>query len=157
LAFGTNGPANTYDDSYAYLSGFAPNQQGEAIVHVDPNLVGDPHEVELLLRWADSPSMARGYECLFQHNGIVQIMRWNGAFGDFTPLSSDQLGRALRTGDVIKATVIGSIITAYINGVPILQVTDSTYSTGQPGIAFFKRIAGLNTDLAISSYTASSL
>ena len=48
LAFGTNGVRNTYDDSYAYLSGFAPNQQGEAVVYVSPTLVGDPHEIELL-------------------------------------------------------------------------------------------------------------
>ena len=87
-------------------------------------------------------------------------MRWNGGLGDFTPLSGtgpSQLGRDLRTGDVIKATVIGSEITAYINGVLILQAIDSTHPTGQPGIGFFKRIAGLNTDLAISSYTAASL
>jgi hypothetical protein len=159
LAFGTQlgNPLDSYNDSYAYLSGFRDNQQGEAVIYVDPGLVGEPHEVELLLRWSDSAQEARGYECLFHHNGIVQIMRWNGPFGDFTPLATDQLGRALRTGDVIKATAIGSVITAYINGVPILQVSDLTYPTGQPGIAFFKRVDGLNTDLAISSYTASSL
>ena len=69
LAFGTNGAANTYDDSYAYLSGFVPNQQGEAVVYVDPNLTGGPHEVEMILRWADSAQSARGYECLFNYQG----------------------------------------------------------------------------------------
>ncbi len=87
LAFGTNGPRNTYDDSYAYLSGFGPNQQGEAVIYVSPSLVGDPHEVELLLRWADSTHIARGYECLFNHHGGVQIVRWNGPFGNYSVLS----------------------------------------------------------------------
>ena len=59
LAFGTNGPQNPFNDSYAYLSGFAPNQQAEAVVYVDSGLLGDPHEVELLLRWADSPGNPR--------------------------------------------------------------------------------------------------
>jgi hypothetical protein len=159
LAFGTNGATNTYDDSYAYLSGFASNQQGEAVVHVDPNLTGAPHEVELLLRWEDAALSARGYECLFHFDGQVQIMRWNGAFGDFTELSgtgSNTLGRNFVSGDVIKANIIGSTITIYVNGVPLYQAVDSTWTTGQPGIGFFKRTAGANTDFAITSYIASS-
>jgi hypothetical protein len=160
LAFGTNGARNTYDDSYAYLSGFGSNQQGEAVVYVSPNLVGDPHEIELLLRWADSAQIARGYECLFNHLGGVQIVRWNGPFGNFTVLSGQgrrNLGRRLVSGDVLKGTVIGNTITAYINGVEMYRATDSMWTTGQPGIGFFKRTAGLNTDLAITSYTATSL
>lgn len=160
LAFGTNGARDSYDDSYAYLSGFGPNHQGEAVVHVDPNLVGDPHEVEMLLRWADSTQTARGYECLFNFQGGVQIVRWNGPFGDFSVLSANgpnYLGRKLVTGDVVKATIIGNTITAYINGVLMSQVDDSVWTTGQPGIAFFKRTTGLNSDLAITRYTATPL
>ena len=67
------------------------------------------------------------------------------------------LGRRLVTGDVIKGTVIGNTITAYINGVQIYRATDSMWTSGQPGIGFFKRTAGLNSDLAITSYTATSL
>jgi hypothetical protein len=160
LAFGTNGPRNTYDDSYAYLSGFAPNQQGEAVIYVSPDLVGEPHEFELLLRWADSAQIARGYECLFSDWGGVQIVRWNGPFGTFSVLSGQGrggLGRKLVTGDVVKGTVIGNTITAYINGVQMYQAVDSMWTTGQPGIGFFKRTAGQNSDLAITSYTATSL
>lgn len=161
LAFGTNGPQNAYDDSYAYLSGFGPNQQGEAVVYVDPALLGDPHEVELLLRWADSPGNARGYECLFHFNGQIQLMRWNGGFGQFDEIpgatGSKSLGRALVTGDVIKATISGNTINAYINGVLLSQVTDSMWPTGQPGIGFFKRTTGVNGGFAITSYTAASV
>jgi len=54
LAMGTNGSREAYDDSYAYLSGFGPDQQAEAVVYVDRYLTGDPHEFLLLLRCADS-------------------------------------------------------------------------------------------------------
>jgi hypothetical protein len=160
LAFGTNGARNTFDDSYAYLSGFGPNQQGEAVIHVSPALVGDPHEVEILLRWADSAEIARGYECLFNHRGGVQIVRWNGPFGNYSVLSGRgrrSLGRELVSGDVVTGKVIGNTIAAYINGIEMYQATDSVWTSGQPGIGFFKRTAGQNSDLAITSYTATFL
>ena len=123
-------------------------------------LLGDPHEVELLLRWADSAGNARGYECLFHFNGQVQLMRWNGPFGGLHRNSQrhwpKSAGRALVTGDVIKATINGNTIRAFLNGVELSQVTDSTWPTGQPGIGFFKRTTGVNGGFAITSYTAAS-
>jgi hypothetical protein len=65
VAFGTNGVTDTYDDSYALLSGFGPDQTVEAVVQRSASLnTNATHEVELLLRFADSGSGARGYECL---------------------------------------------------------------------------------------------
>lgn len=158
LAYGTNGIANSYDDSYAYLSGFPANQQGEAVIYRSPSLSGDPHEVELLLRWADSPGNARGYECLINYLGVVQIVRWNGAFGDFTVLGNGgSLGRPLVSGDVVKANIVGTKISVYINGSLIAQVTDSVWSNGQPGISFFRRTQGASSDLAFTSYKATGL
>jgi len=160
LASGTNGAREVYDDSYAYLSGFGPDQQAEAVIYVDPNLTGDPHEILMLLRCADSARNTRCYECMFNYQGGMQIMRWNGPFGDFTELSTRGLnyfGRSLVTGDVVKAAVIGNTITAYINGVPMLEATDSRWTDGQPGMGFFKRTGGRNSDFAITSYTAARL
>jgi len=127
------------------------------VVYRSPSLSGDPHEVELLLRWADSPGNARGYECLINYLGVVQIVRWNGALGDFTVLGGGGLGRALVTGDVVKANVVNNLISVYINGALISQVTDSVWTNGQPGIAFFRRTSGASSDLAFTSYKATSL
>jgi hypothetical protein len=159
LAFGTNGPKNTFDDSYAYLSGFDADHEAKAVVYRSPNLVGTTHEAELLLRWADTADIARGYECQFNHVGGVQVVRWNGPFGDFTPLQGSQgsIGRKLQTGDVVRARIVGSTITCYVNDVQISRVTDQTWSSGQPGIGFFKRLDGANADLAFSSFSATSL
>ena len=160
IAFGTNGTANTYDDSYALLSGFGPDQQAEAVVFRSPSLAtGVTHEVELLLRMSDDANNVRGYECLFNYFGGVQIVRWNGALGDFTVLpTSDvgRLGRELVSGDVIKATIVGNVISAYINGVLIAQAIDSTFVSGQPGIGFFTRPGGNSAHLGLTSYTVSS-
>lgn len=157
IAFGSNGITNTYDDSYAYLSGFSADQQGEATVYRSPTLIGKPHEVELLLRWADSPGNARGYECLTNHLGAVHIVRWNGRFADFTVLGDGSVGRALVSGDVIKANVIGNVISVYVNGALIVRVKDSVWRTGQPGIGFFRRTQGASPDLAFTNYMATSL
>ena len=157
IAYGTNGAADTYDDSYAYLAGFGANQQAEAVVYRSATLSGDPHEVELLLRWADSPGIARGYECGFSHLGAVVIVRWNGPFGNFTLIGSGGLGRPLVSGDVVKATIVGNLISVYVNGAPVAQASDSTWSDGQPGIGFFRRTRGASSDLGFASFSASSL
>jgi len=162
IAFGTNGITNQYDDSYALLSGFAPDQQAQAVVFRSPGLVSTAitHEMELLLRFSDDAGNARGYECLFDYWGNVDIVRWNGGQGSFTALpfggGAGKLGRNLVSGDVISATIVGNVISTYINGVLMARVTDSTFATGQPGIAFFTRPEGVSAsaDFGMTSYTA---
>jgi hypothetical protein len=165
IAFGTNGARDTYDDSYALLSGFGADQTAEAVVFRSPSLVSNDmitHEVELLLRFADTATTARGYECTFNYLGDVLGARWNGTLGDFTPLSisggAGNLGRDLMTGDVIKCTIVGNTISFYINGVLMGKATDSTFASGQPGIGFFTRPAGVsdNPNFGLTSYTVTS-
>lgn len=164
IAFGTNGALDTYDDSYALLTGFGPDQQAEAVVFRSPGLVTNPsitHEMELLLRFSDDANNARGYECLFNYAGGVQIVRWDGALGTFTVLNTTGpggLGRNLVSGDVIRATIAGNVISSYINGVLTAQAVDSTFATGQPGIGFFTRPLGVadNANFGMTSYTVSS-
>ncbi len=38
------------------------------------------------------------------------------------------------SGDIVSATIIGSVITGFINGAAVLTVTETTYTTGTPGI-----------------------
>ena len=59
-------------------------------------------------------------------------------------------------GDVVKATIVGNVITVYKNGVQIAQATDSTYATGNPGVGFFlEGTAGVNRDYGFTRFTAS--
>lgn len=141
LAYGTGTSAN-YDDCIATLSGFPANQFAEATVHVQSGYTAnDSHEVELLLRFKITSKNARGYEINDGWNGAYsEIVRWNGAMGDFTMLSTTGPGfGALAEGDVIRAEAIGDQIVAYKNGVEVMRATDATWSDGNPGMGFFIR------------------
>jgi hypothetical protein len=147
-AFGTfavnGGP--TYQDSIAVLNGtFGPDQsvQGTVVNNAQGSYVED----ELLLRGNLTPSPATGrwYECTFSldtDKGYALIVRLNGGGNsDFNILSQTNPG-APKTGDVISATAVGNVITEYINGVQVNQVTDSAISTGNPGIGFSNDTGG---------------
>jgi hypothetical protein len=93
--------------------------------------------------------------------GYIQIVRWNGPLGDFTVIADDSCGInglsngiGLSSGDVLKASVIGDTITAYINDAQVCQVTDSTYTNGSPGMGFFLQGSGVNSDFGFTDFTA---
>lgn len=158
LAYGTQTGTGGYDDSYAVLSGFAPDHSAWGIVQIDPAIDRScTHEVEILLRWADSAGIARGYECNISFDGgYAEIVRWNGPKGDFTPLASGYVAGGIKNGDVYKATVVGNVITIYLNDVELARATDATFATGNPGVGFFRRECGTTRDFAFTSYTATN-
>ena len=143
-AVGTQTGSGGYDDAYAYLSGFGPDQTAQATLWKDPAIGSDPiackvlrrliwsrlkghycavpgaREVELLLRWADSAASARGYECNLAWDGkYAEIVRWNGPFGDFTYITQQRTFNdgimPPKNGDIFKATISGSTINVYLN------------------------------------------
>ncbi len=165
-AFGTQplgaarGPDGEYNDSYAYLEGFPPDQEAEGVIHLGPMDPSCTHEVELLLRWADGPESARGYECNLAFDGsYAQIIRWNGALGDFQFLATGSVPSGLRDGDTFGASIIGSRITLSVNGVERASVDDAAFSDGNPGIGFWRGLGGCGTlgDFGFTSFSASSV
>ena len=146
-----------YNDSYAYLSGFPANQSAQAVIY-NTSTSSTNKEVELLLRWSDSGHGATGYECNINHLGLYsQIVRWNGPLGSWTEIGRAPNPPQPKTGDVMKATIVGNVITVYINGVQIMQATDSTYKTGNPGMGFYIDPGALNSEFGFSSFTATGL
>ncbi len=162
---------NAYDDSTALLAGtWKPDQTAEAEVHSTNQDDDDFEEVELRLRSSLARHNATGYEVLFRcsktASAYASIVRWDGRLGIFTYLSQmkgPQFGVA--DGDIVKATVVGDVITGYINDVPVIRATDKTYTDGNPGMGFwFKRSsskrlwlrknAGVNTDCGFSRFAA---
>jgi hypothetical protein len=162
VAFGTESGRDGYDDSTALLTGtWLPNQMAEATVHSVNQNDRIYEEVELRLRSSMSPHNSTGYEINFRCSrgagAYSEIVRWDGPLGKFTYLAT-QWGRQFRVGegDVVKATVVGDVITAYVNGAQVLEATDATYSSGNPGIGFFLQGAsGVNRDYGFTSFTAS--
>jgi chitodextrinase len=160
LAFGTN--AGGFADSTAILDGsWGPDQMAQATVHSVNQTDNIYEEVELRLRSTILAHSNTGYEINFRcsktGNTYSQIVRWNGPLGNFTYLwasSGSQYGVA--NGDVVKATMIGNVITTYLNGVQLAQVTDNTYATGNPGMGFYLSGAtGVNADYGFTNFTAS--
>jgi hypothetical protein len=190
-AVGTQTGSGGYDDAYAYLSGFGPDQTAQATLWKDPAIGSDPiackvlrrliggwlrghycsapgsHEVELLLRWADSLTSARGYECNLSWDGkYAEIVRWNGPFGDFTYITRQRTFNAgimpPNTGDLFKATISGNTINVYLNkndGMGdqlIVAGTDQTYTDGDPGMGFYIQGSVDPTQFGFASFKASS-
>jgi hypothetical protein len=155
-----SGPGR-YNDSYAYLSAFPADQQASAVVHmgtIDPSCT---HEVEILLRWADSANNARGYECNVAWDGsYVEIVRWNGPVGDFTYLGvTGSVPGGIHDGDTLKATIVKDKIELFVNGVMRTSAQDSTFSTGDPGIGFWRGTNGCGTrgDFGFKQFSAVSI
>ena len=159
-AFGTQTGTGGYDDSYAHLSGFAPDHGASGVIHraamIDPACT---HEVEILLRWSDTAHDAHGYECNLAFDGsYAQIVRWEGPFGHFTYLANGSVAGGVNDGDTIRATAIGDLITLYVNDVQVAQATDATWSTGDPGMGFWRGgTCGTRGDYGFTSYTASRM
>ena len=158
-AFGTQTGTGGYDDSYAYLSGFGPDQSATAVIHRDAIIDSRcTHEVEILLRWADSAHNARGYECNVAYDGgYAEIVRWNGPLGDFTYLARGSVPGGVHDGDVVSAKAVGTSITLFVNGAQVAHATDATFPTGNPGMGFWRGGSfGLQGDYAFTSYSATS-
>lgn len=164
---GTDKGEKRYNDSYAVLSGFTPDQEawGKAVIR-KPDLACH-QELEILLRFTSTPHSTTGYECFARcvddKTSYLQIVRWDGPLGKFTYLA-DKRGKdfALKDGDTLKASIVGNVITVYVNGVEKARVTDDTFKTGNPGIGLFLscdngRGVGSNGDFGFTSFTARGL
>ncbi len=115
-------------------------------------------EVELRLRSILSAHVCNGYEVTFSlkhgSKAYLIIVRWNGPLGDFTYLFNQSGSQfQAKTGDEIKATIKGNIISAFKNGELMGQARDSTFVSGNPGMGFNEQ--SNNGDYGFTSFTAS--
>lgn len=160
----------SYTDATALLTGtWGPDQFAMATVHMVNPRDACYQEVELRLRSAISAHSITGYEITFKvsqtSEAYLIIVRWNGALGSWDYLTKTQGAQfAIRDGDVMSASIVGNVITAYLNGVQkgqvdITSIGGTVYSTGNPGIGFNLENApagcrGTNGDYGFTSFTA---
>jgi len=168
FAFGTEIGGNRpdpqkYDDSTALLKGtWGPNQTVQARVRlVNPNQNDRVwQEVELRLRSSISPHNCTGYEIMFRCSktpkAYCNVARWEGPLGKFTMLKQAEGSEyGVKDGDVVKASMIGKILSVYINGVKIVQLSDDRFASGNPGIGYYLEGArGVIGDFGFSSFMA---
>jgi hypothetical protein len=147
-------------DLTAVLAGnWNPNQMAQKIVHAVNQNGNIFEEMEVRLRTTITAHNITGYEinfrCASDGSQYVQVVRWNGPLWQFTYVNTLSDGLGLHRGDVVKATIIGSTFTAYIDGKMVLLDTESTYTNGNPGIGFYlKGATGVNEDYGFTNFTA---
>lgn len=156
------------NDSIAVLAGiWGPDQTVQQVVRTINQPAGNVfEEIECLLRFSISAHVAKGYEVLFSVNKLyAQIVRWNGALNTFELIGTG-IPPALRTGDVLKATITGlavPTIKGYINGVEVVSTTDdgshggAAYTSGNPGMGLFFQddgSGGVIGDYGVTSFSA---
>ena len=161
---GTNTGIYKFNDSYAHLSGFPPDQEAWGEVHLARPDAPCIQELEILLRWTSSAHRTTGYECfarcLSSGSSYVQIVRWDGPLGKFTCLADHRgTNSGLKHGDILKASLIGNVIRVDVNGVEKARATDDTFKTRDPGIGEYLaceggRGIGSNTDFGFTGFTA---
>lgn len=162
-AMGTETATPNYSDSTATLQyrTWAPDQTAYGTVFLSSPTLSCGQEIEMRLRTTITPHSITGYEISFSSAfGSLIIVRWDGPIGakHFDVLNMNA-GVVAHNGDVIKATIVGNVITAYINGVEKLQATDSKYSSGSPGVGFnYTQDPGctgaVRANYGLSSFTA---
>jgi hypothetical protein len=154
FAYSASGLPSIYGDPTAVLTGtWGPTQTVSAVVKINATPSGGEAEVELRLRSSISAHNITGYEFNYAINGsYAQIVRWNGPLGSFTYLGNSAPNGALATGDVLRATITNSAIYYYRNNVLLGTATDSTFTSGSPGIGFYPNSSTLNW--GFSSFTA---
>lgn len=164
IFFGTQTGDGGTDDSIALLGGpWSNDQDVSAVVHIGTR-PGTFSEIELLLRGAISSGSAQLYECYFSvcaaPNRYAHIARWNGPFNDFTDLVSLDNSQAptLNDGDTIRATVVGAVITVYVNGGVVMGPYDTSgdsikYASGLPGLGTFSQTKAADSSYGWSSAT----
>jgi len=135
-------PVGDYDDPAAVLTGtWGKNQHAKARVFSRNPTEEYFQEVEIRLRSTITPHSSTGYEvfwrCLKAEKAYAEIVRWNGKVGDWTSLARKQGPQfGVQDGDLVEATMDGTVIRSFINGVEVLSVTDDTFAEGSPGIGF---------------------
>ena len=151
-------PVGDYDDPTAVLTGtWGPNQYGKARVFTKNQTEKYFQEVQIRLRHNMKPNFCSGYEvfwrCLDTEAGYAEIVRWNGAVGGWTSLIKlvgKQYG--VKDGDIIEASIVGSLITGYLNGQKSISIVDDKIKSGAPGIGCNFGVGNTNADHGFRSF-----
>ena len=143
IAFGTQTGTSGFDDSIALVTpDFGPNQTVTIKIHKAPVLSGTGfREVECILR----ASATEWYEFNLAFDGQYQDIVYinNGAFTFLnpTPGSGGPAGQVV-DGLNFTASVQGTTLSTYLNGVPWQSVTDTRLSSGKVGMGFYIEDSG---------------
>src|SRR5215813_1742126 len=159
LGAGIEGAAvGDYDDPTAVLTGqWGPNQCGKVRVFSRNQTDKYFQEVQIRLRHNMKPKFCSGYEVFFRvldtEAGYAEIVRWNGPVGGWTSLKK-LIGKkyGVKDGAIIEASIVGNVITGYLNGQEMISVVDDNIKSGAPGVGFNFGVGTTNADHGVTSF-----
>jgi len=151
-------PVGDYDDPTAVLTGqWGPNQYGKVRVFSRNQTEKYFQEVQIRLRHNMKPKFCNGYEVFFRvldsDAGYAEIVRWNGPVGGWTSLKK-LIGKkyGVKDGAIIEASIVGNVITGYLNGQEMISVVDDNIKSGAPGVGFNFGVGTTNADHGVTSF-----
>jgi hypothetical protein len=155
-----NAGAKQFADPTAVLSSTWPSDQYAQAVVSAGSLGGNCcKEVELAMRASVSAHSITGYfmDCsLIDGYNYMEFGTYNGPLNDFSTLARTTAFHCV-DGDVLTMTASGNVITVYRNGTQVLQATDSTFSTGSPGVGFYNSADSTWTNFGLKNFVAGRL
>jgi hypothetical protein len=142
---------NSGSQNYAVFTGvgFSNDDQSVSatwVVSGTPSVQGNA----LLLR--GSPTALTNYNCGPSNTGNLLAI---GKFvaGSYTLLASQST--TINNGDILSFNVSGSSLNCYVNGVPVLAATDSSITSGFPGLGAFGNYNANGANLQWKNWMAS--
>jgi len=151
-------PVGDYDDPTAVLTGqWGPNQYGKVRVFSRNQTDKYFQEVQIRLRHNMKPKFCNGYEVFFRvldtEAGYAEIVRWNGPVGGWTSLKK-LIGKkyGVKDGAIIEASIVGNVITGYLDGQEMISVVDDNIKSGAPGVGFNFGVGTTNADHGVTSF-----
>lgn len=138
---GTTGSAR---DATAIMKGtWSPDQDVRATVYIDSLTGTSSPEVELRLRCAVTAHSISGYEVAYSCatvNPYILVAIWYGPIAQGQGVSYDYLFNSndqafqIVTGDVIRATIVGTTLRVFRNSTELISpITTTSFATGAPG------------------------
>ena len=142
---------NTGSQNYAVFTGVGfPND--DQTVSATWVKIGTPSVQNNVLTLRGSAAALTNYNCGPASTGTSLGI---GKFvaGTFTALASQ--AATINNGDVISFNITGSSLNCYLNGVPIVAATDSSITSGFPGLGAFQTYNANGANLQWKNWMAS--
>ena len=127
--------------------GFANNQ----FAAITLDLFAISSEIDVVVR--TDITVATGYAAALVGDGLGgYTLILNDYASGFPAGVAFTLSGAPQPGDIVKIQAVGTLVTAFYNGVPVTSATITDAASGSPAI--FMQSTAVNTDTSISLFTA---
>jgi hypothetical protein len=113
--------------------------QADQFVEMRVSTAPGSDNLGMCMRCSGTGASFQGY-LVFVKNTEYDIYRVAGATPTFTAISGGNAG-TFAAGDIIRGDVVGTSIRFYQNGTLLKTVSDSNYSSGQPGLYINNTVA----------------